>query len=281
MTVLSISSRVALGHVGNAGAAFCLQRLGHRVLPLDTTLLSNHLGYPGHGGRLLEAAEVAALLQGLDAAGALADVDALLSGYLGRAAAVAVQAVERVRALRAAALYALDPVLGERAGGLYASEAAARIVAERLLPMADLLFPNMFELDHLAGGTARSLEDILAAADRLRARGRPGLVVVVTGVDRAGQPPDMIEMLAAGPEAAWLVQSKRRALRAHGTGDCLAALFLGHYRNGRGDVAGALQRSAGAVAAIVAATGEAAELDLVAAQDRLAGMDGPEPVKIR
>ncbi len=281
MTVLSISSRVALGHIGNAGAGFCLQRLGHRVLPLDTTLLSNHLGYPQHGGRLLEAAEVAALLQGLEKAGALGDIEAVLSGFLGRAADTAAAAVDRVRARRPGTLYALDPVLGEREGGLYVPPATAAAVAERLLPMADLAFPNMFELDYLSGGEVGNLEGILAATDRLRRRGRPNLVVVVTGLERGEQPAETIEMLASTPDATWLVEEKRRPLQAHGAGDCFAALFLGHYLNGRGDVAGALQRSAGAMAAIVAATGDAAELDLVAAQDRLAGMVGPEPVRIR
>ena len=46
MNVLSIQSGVVCGHVGNATAQFCLQRLGHEVWRIDTVRFSNH---PGHG----------------------------------------------------------------------------------------------------------------------------------------------------------------------------------------------------------------------------------------
>ena len=59
MDVLSIQSRVAYGHVGNSTAIPVLQRLGHQAWPVETTLLSNHLGYPTHSGRVLPPEEVA------------------------------------------------------------------------------------------------------------------------------------------------------------------------------------------------------------------------------
>jgi len=53
MNILSIQSHVAYGHVGNSTAIPVLQRLGHEAWPVHTTLLSNHLGYPTHTGRVL------------------------------------------------------------------------------------------------------------------------------------------------------------------------------------------------------------------------------------
>ena len=88
MDVLSIQSRVAYGHVGNSTAIPVLQRLGHQAWPVETTLLSNHLGYPTHTGRVLPPEEVAEVVEGLAKLGLFARIDALLSGFLGRSAAV-------------------------------------------------------------------------------------------------------------------------------------------------------------------------------------------------
>ena len=60
--ILSISSQVAYGHVGNAAIVPALNALGFEVLPVPTVLLAHH---PGHGppaGRALEPAETAACL---------------------------------------------------------------------------------------------------------------------------------------------------------------------------------------------------------------------------
>ena len=84
-TILSISSQVVFGHVGNAAIVPALQALGCEVLAMPTVLLAHH---PGHGppkGRGTPAEELAALLEGLDQVGALAGASAMLSGYLGRA----------------------------------------------------------------------------------------------------------------------------------------------------------------------------------------------------
>jgi pyridoxine kinase len=55
MQVITFQSRVAYGHVGNSTSVPVLQCLGHDAWPVDTTLLSNHLGYETHGGRILPA----------------------------------------------------------------------------------------------------------------------------------------------------------------------------------------------------------------------------------
>src|SRR5947209_3994586 len=66
MSILSIQSAVVYGHVGNSAAVFLLQRLGFEVWPLDTVSFSNHPGYPTVRGRVVPAAEVRALLAGIE-----------------------------------------------------------------------------------------------------------------------------------------------------------------------------------------------------------------------
>ena len=278
MNILSISSRVAYGHVGHAASVFCLQRLGHEVWPVETTLLSNHLGYPAWGGRQLARDEVAMVIDGLERLGVFAEIDVLATGFLGRAPELVATVLAKLRRVRPDLLYALDPVMGERLGGLYVPPATAACIKERLLGEAGLVFPNSFELDHLAGGRVETLGDAIAACRAIRARGRSDLAVIATGIERIDGDPTVIETLAVGPQGVFLAAAQRHALNAHGLGDCFAALFLGHYLNSGRDLEATLSRAASAMAAVVAATGDARELALVAAQQALA--EPPERVRL-
>ena len=114
MTVISIQSQVAFGHVGNSAAVFPMQMHGIDVTAVPTTLLSNRPGYPSIRGRVLEAELVADLLRGIEERGAVDACGMILSGYLGSAAIAAVVAdfVARARARNPKLVYCCDPVLG-------------------------------------------------------------------------------------------------------------------------------------------------------------------------
>lgn len=270
MNILSISSRVTYGHVGHAASVFCLQRLGHEVWPVETTLLSNHLGYPAWGGRQLATEEVAMVLDGLERMGVYDSVDVYATGFLGKAPQLAVETLGKLRRHRPDMLYALDPVMGERQGGLYVPAETATLIKRELLAEADLAFPNIFELDYLSGSRVETLEDAIGACAAIRAQGRPDLTVIATGIERVDGNPQAIETMAMGPQGTFLATARRHALKAHGTGDCFAALFLGHYLKNERNLEASLGIAASAMAAVVEATGDAMELALVAAQDAFA-----------
>lgn len=274
MNVLSIQSRVAYGHVGNAAATFPMQRLGHEVWPVDTTLLSNHLGYETWAGRMLAAEEVAAILDGLSRLDVPAECDAVLSGFIGEAetAAVVAEAVARVKQARPEAIYACDPVMGDR-DGMYVRPAVPGALAERLLPIADILLPNWYELGWLTGTTPQRLAEVLAAMAALRERGA-GLVVA-TGVRHAELPEEQIAVLAADAAASWMVTTPLLAAPVAGTGDCFSALFLGHYLRRR-DLPAALAAATSAMFAVLETTRALGtrELAIIAAQ---AELDPPSP----
>src|SRR5918911_695577 len=84
-SVLSIQSRVAYGHVGNAASVFPLQRLGIEAWTLDTVSFSNHTGHGRWRGSAVTAAVVAEIFEGIADLGVLPYCDAVLSGYLGAA----------------------------------------------------------------------------------------------------------------------------------------------------------------------------------------------------
>jgi pyridoxine kinase len=235
LNVISIQSRVAFGHVGNAAAVFILQRLGHDVWPIDTVTFSNQTAHPSWRGRVVPPAELAELVEGLADLGLLAHCDAVLSGYLGDAgtAAVVADLVARVRAANPEAIYACDPVLGERSKGLYVRPGVAEAMADLLVPEADILLPNAFELSHLTGMDPTTLDEARSAAEALRRlQRRPG-IVVATGIEHREDGAERLEVLLAGPSGALRAGTPRLDVPAHGAGDTFSALFLGHYLRNR------------------------------------------------
>jgi len=193
----------------------------------------------------------------------------VLSGYLGDPAVATsvLRAVSRTKAARPDALYLCDPVIGDDHSGVFVAAGIPEAIHDRLLPAADIVTPNRFELAHLSGRTVDSLDDALAAAAEVRARG-PRLVVA-TGLTLPDQP-DLLAVLADSTSESWLVTTPRRPVDLGGTGDAFSALFLGHYLR-TGDLRLALERAVAAIFALVEAThaSGADELRLVATQDEL------------
>ncbi len=272
MNILSIQSHVTYGHVGNSAAVFALQRLGFEVWPLHTLQFSNHAGYDGFTGRVFPAEHLREVVDGLAARGVLGACDAVLSGYLGAAGAglAVLDAVTRVKAANPKALYACDPVMGDEEGGLYVDAGLPEFFRDRALALADIVTPNVFELEILTGARVVTLAQAVAAAHGLTERGPS--VVLVTGLrhdtTRAGE----IEVLAVTAQDTWRSITPLLACdpQPNGAGDLLAALFLGHYLRAR-DTGQALEAAVAANFAVLEATQIAGtrELQLIAAQDGL------------
>ena len=271
MKILSIQSAVAYGHVGNSAAVFPLQRIGVEVLPVYTVTFSNHTGYGAWRGPLIAPDDVRDVITGIEERGAFPQVDAVLSGYQGGAgiANVIVDAVARVKAANPDAVYACDPVMGNARSGCFVAPEIPVLLRDRVVPVADLITPNQFELGFLTGTQPRDLDSTLAAVDLARAMGPR--TVLVTSVERPDAPAGTLEMLAADDAGAWLVATPRLPLKANGSGDVTAALFTAHYVM-TGSAATALARTASSVFGLLEqtlASGER-ELRLVEAQEHYA-----------
>jgi pyridoxine kinase len=271
VSILSIQSSVAYGHVGNSAAVFPLQRLGVEVWPVHTVHFSNHTGYGAWRGPLMPADDVRAVIQGIGERGAFPKVDAVLSGYQGgeEIGDVILDAVARVKAANPDAIYACDPVMGNAKSGCFVHPAIPVLLRERVVPAADLITPNQFELGFLTDTEPRTIEDTLASVDLARAMGPS--TVLVTSVERPDAPEDTIEMMAVTGDGAWVVQTPRLPMKADGSGDVTAALFTAHLLE-TGDPAVALARTASSVFDLLQTTlasGER-ELQLVQSQESLA-----------
>ncbi|WP_141932689.1 pyridoxal kinase PdxY [Microbacterium sp. SLBN-146] len=271
MKILSIQSAVAYGHVGNSAAVFPLQRIGVEVLPVYTVNFSNHTGYGAWRGPLIPASDVADVITGIEERGAFPRIDAVLSGYQGSEGIgdVIIDAVARVKAANPDAVYACDPVMGNAKSGCFVAPAIPILLREKVVPVADIITPNQFELGFLTGTEPDTIASTLDSADAARAMGPS--TVLVTSVERPDRDPDTIEMMVVNDEGAWIVQTPLLPMKANGSGDVTAALFTAHYVQTK-NAETALARTASSVFDLLENTWRSGEreLQLVESQEAYA-----------
>lgn len=275
MSILSIQSLVAYGHAGNSAALFPLQRLGYEVWPVMTVHFSNHTGYGEARGPLLSAHDIAEVIAGVEDRGALDRCRAVLSGYQGgeEVGGVILDAVRNVKRRNPGAVYCCDPVMGDVGRGFFVRPGIPEFMRDRVVPEADVITPNQFELGFLADTEPSSVDEVVAAADAVRATGPR--TVLVTSVATADLGDDELGMVAVTDDGAWIARTPRLPINPPGAGDLTAAVFLANGLGDR-DVPEALARTTAAVYAVMEATAEAGtrEMQIVAAQDAIAEPDG-------
>ena len=271
MSILSIQSLVAYGHAGNSAALFPLQRLGKVVWPVMTVHFSNHTGYGDWKGPLLTSGDVADVIEGVGNRGALERCEAVLSGYQGAedVGAVILDAVAKVKAANASAIYCCDPVMGDVGRGMFVRPGIPEFMRDQVVPAADVITPNHFELDFLAGTETSTTDELVAAVDAVRATGPE--TVLVTSVIVDDTPDDALDMVVVGREGAWRTRFPRLSVNPPGAGDLTAAVFLATGLYGR-PLEDALARTTASVYAVVQATADAGEREMriVQTQDELA-----------
>jgi pyridoxine kinase len=268
MNILSIQSWVAYGHVGNAAAMFPMQRLGHEVWAVNTVQFSNHTGYGAWRGSVFSGEAVREVVAGIAERGALERCDGVLSGYMGDAAIgeAILEAVAQVKAVRPDALYCCDPVIGDVGRGVFVRPGIPEFMRSRAVALADIITPNHFELELLAGFEAKTPPDLVAALEKVHALGPK--VIVATSVHGVDTPTDAIDLVVSGPQGRFRVRTPHLPVSVNGAGDAIAALFFVHYLETR-DAGEALSRAASSIYGLLKRTAEAGsrEILLVDAQD--------------
>ena len=167
--ILALSSSVAVGHVGLSAIVPTLGLLGRSCAALPTVVLANHPGFAHTAGMQIPVATLDAMSQAIEHNGWLGSFATILTGYLPSAAHVALAAnlVAKLRAVHPATHYVCDPVLGDDPKGLYIDAQAALAIRNQLVPLADLVLPNRFELSYLSGRSVTSVDQAIVAAQTL------------------------------------------------------------------------------------------------------------------
>ncbi|MDR2943181.1 MAG: pyridoxal kinase PdxY [Treponema sp.] len=228
MAVLSIQSHVVYGYAGNTAAVFPLQRLGREVWAINTVEFSNHTGYGAWRGKVLGAELSADLVTGLEERGVLKRCEAVLSGYLGDAdvAMSIADAVKKARKESPNAIYACDPVMGDVGRGFYVKPDIPGIFKKELIPLADIITPNQFELNAITGMNTQNMDDTLKAVKLLHEMG-PSIVLVTSYREKDGE----LSMIASDKNETYKITTPELPLDSGvaGTGDMTAAVFLSRY----------------------------------------------------
>jgi pyridoxine kinase len=252
--ILALSSQVVRGSVGLSAIVPALRHLGHDVWPMPTIVLSNHPGHPHAAGVQTPPDRMAAMADALERNGWLGEIDAIMTGYMPTAAHVQAAAaiVTRVRQTQPV-YYLCDPVLGDDPKGLYIAKDAAAAIRDQLLPLADLITPNRFELSWLSGVEVQTADDAMRAARVLQAR-----QTVATSIVAAGNTLANVWVTRSTVDSATV---PRRSQVPNGTGDLLSAWLLACHLNGA-DHRTALREATSGVAAAIDASQGRDELNL-------------------
>jgi pyridoxine kinase len=220
--VLTISSQVAAGPVGNSAIVPALLALRITPIALATTMLSNH---PGHGrpeGLAVPAAKLALMLDRLVELGFLGEDTIVLTGYFAHEEQI--DAVANFLGKFNRSYYLCDPVLGDTHKGLYVAEAIACAIRDRLAPLADGLTPNLFELGWLTQSEPHDLASVRRACRTFADKS-----VIVTSLP-AGE--SQLTTALIEDERALKVTRPKQEQVPHGTGDLLSGLLAGRLAQG-------------------------------------------------
>ncbi len=223
--VLSVSSQVSYGQVGNSAAVPALQAAGFTVAQVPTIILSNHPGLGRPSGVKLPATELEAILKSLESLGVLDHCVGVMTGYFASPDQVSVAAtfIARMKGRNASLYVLVDPVLGD-GDSLYVSGGVAAAIRDELLPLATCITPNCFELGWLAGQAVSNKQDAMEAATSLPCR-----EVLATSIPLTAS---SLATLAIAGGACAETTSPLKSSVPHGTGDFLAGLYLSARLNG-------------------------------------------------
>lgn len=273
--ILSIQSHVVFGHAGNSAAVFPMRRVGVNVWPLNTVQFSNHTQYRQWTGTVMPASHLTDIADGINAIGELKRCDAVLSGYMGspEQGSAITEIVKKVKAVNPNAIYLCDPVMGHPEKGCFVAPGVSEFLCNTALPIADMMAPNILELEELNGKQPiNNVEEAVFACKELCKKGPKA--ILVKHLSRAGYRKDRFEMLLVTEHEAWHIERPLVDFGVRqpvGVGDMTSGLFLANILLGKSLVE-ALEHTTSAVYAVMLETLKLNEyeLQLVAAQDEIA-----------
>jgi len=142
----------------------------------------------------------------------------------------------------------LDPILKSSSGADLQDAAGTKLLVERLIPLADIVTPNIDEAAVLTGRQVRNLDEMKDAAAKLHEMGAPAVVITGGHLDKA------IDLLSftsrRGVEQEIFKAERQRSNSTHGTGCAFATAMACHLAMERGLAEAALLAKTYVTAAI-------------------------------
>ncbi|EGT35403.1 hypothetical protein CAEBREN_03499 [Caenorhabditis brenneri] len=286
--VLSIQSHVVHGYAGNKCSVFPLQLHGFEVDFINSVQYSNHAGnieyltlptrYEHLKGQKLTEKELEELYEGLTLnninnythvltgekikTSMNLNFKYLILGYCGNVTFLQkiADVVKDLKQKDSNTKFVCDPVMGDN-GRYYTPKELMPVYRDLIIPLADILTPNAFELGELTGSPIETEEDCLRAVNVLHAKGVK-TIVVTSGVTGAQTNESLRCYASVKGDNVYRFTFPRLVGQFVGTGDVFASLLVVWLDELNGDVSEAVKRVLASMQCLIRKTSNYAQLQV-------------------